>query len=165
MYQIAYAAILAGLTFVVLVRAIWLRVEVADLPCIYKLFAARDALIRLVVEGKIQRNDPYFVAMYANVNTLICSSRLLSGPHGWPLAEWSGKVFAHVPGSGAKLQKLPEGELPEALVPVASDLQGALKHLTNNHFGVIIQINTRRREARKIQKAQAKAFLELLPQH
>ncbi len=164
MYQVAYAAILAGLTLVVLLRAIWLKVEIDDLPCIYRLFAARDALIRLVVEDKIDRNDPYFSAMYSNVNILISSSRLLSGPHGWPLAEWSGKVFAHEPEAGAKLKKLPHGDLPEALLPVAADLQGALKHLTDNHFGIFVQTNSARREARKIQKAQAKAFLELLPQ-
>src|SRR5260370_960360 len=122
MYQIAYAAILAGLALVVLLRALWLKVETDDIPCTYKLFAARDALIRLVVEGKIQRTDPFFVSLYNNVNALLCSSRLLSGPHGWPLAQYSGKVFARQPDAGKKLTRLPPGHLPEVLEPVASNL-------------------------------------------
>lgn len=158
-----YAAILAGLALLVLLRALWLKIETDDIPCTYKLFAARDRLIRLVVQGKIDRDDPFFVAMYSNVNTMLCSSRLLSGPHGWPLAAYSGKLFAHDPGNGAKLQHLPRGNFPEALEPIAAELQTALKHLKDNHLGIYIQIDTKRREARKIQKEQAKQFLELLP--
>ena len=163
MTQIAYAGILAFLTLAVLLRALWLKVETDDIPCTYKLFAARDALIRLVVEGEIRRDDPFFVSLYNNVNTLLCSSRLLAGPHGWPLAEYSGKVFARQPESAAKLTRLPPGQLPEALEPVAADLQQALQHLVENHFGIWLQIDASRREARKIQKAQAKQFLQLFP--
>ncbi len=164
MYQIAYATILAGLTFLVLLKAIWLKVETDDPACTYKLFAARDALIRLSVEGKIQRDNPFFAAMYSNINILLCSSRILSGPTGWPLAKWSGKVFAHHPNSGAKLKNLPAGDLPDVLVPINSVLHVALRHLTDNHFGIFLQINSGRREARKIQKQQAKEFLQLLPE-
>jgi hypothetical protein len=163
MTQLAYAGILASLALVVLLRAAWLKVETDDVPCTYKLFAARDALIRLVVEGRLRRDDPFFVSLYGNVNVLLCSSRLLSGRPGWPLAEYTGKVFAHQPGSSRPLIKLPPGKLPSALEPVANDLQQALQHLVENHFGIWLQIDANQREARKIQKEQARQFLQLLP--
>jgi hypothetical protein len=161
--QVAYAFVLAFLTFAILVRAFWLKVETGDIPCTYKLFAVRDALIRLVVEGKIRRDDPYFDAMYRNVTIMLRSSRLISGPAGWPLAAYSGRIFARQPNKGAKLVQLPSGELPKPLVPVTDELHCALSHLVDNHFGVFLQVDMNRREAIKIRKEQARQFLSLLP--
>jgi hypothetical protein len=108
----------AGLALLVLIRALWLKVETDDIPCAYRLSAARDALIRLVVEGKIERDDPFFISLYDNVNALLRSSRLLSGPHGWPLAQYTGKVVAHKPYGARKIQKEQAKEFLK-LLPVA----------------------------------------------
>jgi hypothetical protein len=163
MSQVFCAAMVAGLALLVLIRALWLKVETDDIPCTYSLFAARDALIRLVVEGKIERDDPFFISLYDNVNALLRSSRLLSGPHGWPLAQYTGKVLAHKPYGASRLTQLPPGQFPDVLEPVTQDLQKALRHLIDNHLGIYLQKDASRREARKIQKEQAKEFLKLLP--
>jgi hypothetical protein len=163
--QVAYAAILALVTFAVLVRAVYLAIETDDIPSTYKLFAARDALIRLVVEGKIDRNDPHFDAMYSNVTTILRSCRLLSGPRGWPLAHFSGVVFARNPAAGAKLVKMPSGSMPPVLCPIAEDITGALKHLADNHLGLVLQRDAARREVRKQQKERARQFLGDLAPH
>lgn len=160
---VAYAALLALVTFAVLARALYLKLETDDIPSTYRLFAARDALVRLVIEKKIDRNDPYFDVMYTNVVLLLRSSRLLSGPSGWPLAHYSGKVFARHPDAGAKLRALPPGPMPDVLCPIADDLAAALHHLLQNHFGIYLQRDTRRREAIKLQKQKARQFLDILP--
>jgi hypothetical protein len=161
--QALYFVALAITLLLVLVKAAWVHLETGDLPCTYKLFAARDQLIRLVVEGKISRDDPYFHSMYTNVNTLLRSSRLISGPVGWPLAKYSGQVFAHQPSKGAKLVQFPGGNIPKVLLPIANDMSHALRHLVDNHMGIWLQTDSIRRELIKIHKEQAKQFLVNLP--
>ena len=84
--QVMYAFSLALLTFAMLMRTLIMKVTTDDLPSTYKLFAVRDSLVRLVVEGTVSRTDPYLFAMYENVVILLRSSRLMSGPEGWPVA-------------------------------------------------------------------------------
>jgi hypothetical protein len=160
--QIACALILLLLMVAILSRAAWMKFETGDTPCTYKLFAVRDKLIRLVIDKRIARDDPYFDAMYQNVTIMLRSSRLISGPSGWPLAAWSGKMFAHKPEAGARLRALPTGRFPDELVPIAEELSHAMRHVAENHFGIFLQWDASRREALKIRKEQAKEFLKLL---
>lgn len=161
--QVIYPLILCGLALALLLSAIWLKTETDDIPCTYRLFAARDALVRLVVEGKISRDNPHFDAIYQNINTLLRSSRVLSGPEGWPIAEVQGKMLAHKPRMAVKLQQPPRELMPAVLEPVAKDLAMALRHLIANHFGIWVQVDSNRRELMRIQKCHAKQFLETLP--
>lgn len=154
--SIATALLMAGL----LTEALIFRAIHADLPSIYKLFALRDKLVRLVIEGKIDRHEPHFDALYTNVTLLLESSRSISGPHGWHVAEAQGKYLAHDPGVARTPAVPPDRTMPESLLPVIEELRAALEHLIDNHLGVLVQLNSHRREAARIQRAQAKALLK-----
>jgi len=158
LFSIGVAVLMAGL----LVEVAIFRALHDDPPATYKLFAVRDKLIRAVVDRQIDRHEPHFDALYKNVTILLRSSRCLSGPDGWNLAEAQGKYLARHPGSGEKLASLPPQELPESLQPVVSDLREALQHLIGHHFGVFVQIDSRRREVAKIQKEQARTLLKMM---
>ena len=155
---IGTALLMAGL----LAEALMFRAIHRDMPSLYKLFAVRDKLIRLVVEKKIDRYEPHFDALYRNVTILLQSSRCISGPGGWKLAEMQGKHLAYHPHGGQTLAVIPEQSLPENLSPVVGELREALEHLIGNHFGVIVQVNSHRRELARIQKEQAKALLKMI---
>ena|SRR5579863_9117147 len=158
-YAVGVAVLMAGL----LIEVAIFRALHDDPPATYKLFAVRDRLIRVVVDGKIDRHEPHFDALYRNVTILLRASRCLSGPDGWNLAKAQGKYFAHHPGAGEKLTSLPRQELPETLQPAVSELREALEYLIGHHFGIIVQIDSKRLEVAKIQKEQAKALLRMMP--
>jgi hypothetical protein len=129
----------------------------------YKLFRVRDELIRLVVTGQIERNDPHFDAIYRNVNALLRSGHVLCGPSGWMEAERQGQLFAHEPHLAARLRTLPKGKPPEAMVPIVQELRPALRYMSQNHFGIFTQVVSKLREQNRIQKEQAKKFLDMMP--
>jgi hypothetical protein len=148
------ALLMAGL----FVEALIFRALHDDPPATYKLFAVRDRLIRLVAERKVDPNDPTFQAIYRNITILLRSTRCLSGPSGWEVAEQQGKALAH--GAQAqRLEKVPRRELSSEFQPVMNELGAALHHLLNNHFGIFVQMDTKRREIGRMQKQQAKELL------
>lgn len=158
LFAAGFAALMAGLW----VEATIFRAVHDDSPSIYRLFALRDQLVRLVVDGKIDRNDPYFEAVYRNVNALLNTCRRISGPNGWKVAEAHGKHLAHHPSDHVRLVFLPPGERPASLEPVVAELRLALEHLVDHHFGLNLVISERRREQSRIRRARAKALLQIV---
>jgi hypothetical protein len=155
------AMLLALFMLILLIEAAVFKMNNADLPCSYRLYAVRDKLIRLNVEGKIARDDPYFNALYENVNMLLRCSREISGPDGWPRAAAIGQHLAHRPQDGIRA-RFPQ-HVPEPLSEVSNEVREALQHLVSNHFGIFIQMDTTRRVRAKIQKARAKEVLSEMP--
>jgi hypothetical protein len=158
LYAMGFAALMGGL---------WVEVRIframhADSPSIYKLFALRDKLIRLVVDKEIARREPHFDAIYKNVNIILGGCRRLSGPNGWMIAEEDGKHLGHHPNDHVKLFKLPTGAPPTQLEPAFFELRDALEHIIDHHFGLYLLMDQRRREQTKIQKAHARELLKML---
>jgi hypothetical protein len=161
---IFYAVGVALLTGGLLIEVTIFRAIHADPPSTYKLFALRDKLVRLVVDGKIRRDEPHFDALYRNVNILLKGCRCLSGPDGWKVAEAAGKHLAHHGNDQTRLTEIPRESPPEALEPVVSELRTALEHLVKNHFGLFVMMDERRRELGRMQKERAKQFLKMMPE-
>lgn len=160
---VVFAAATAVLMGGLLLEVCILRAVHGDLPSTYKLFALRDKLIRLVVEGKIDRHEPHFDALYRNVNILLKGCRYLSGPAGWRAAEVAGRRLALYASDEAALSEMPQGVMPEPLEPVLKELRAALVHLADNHFGLLVMVDVRRRELAHMQKERAKQFLRMMP--
>src|SRR4051812_28363882 len=146
-FSIGFAIFMAGL----LIEALLFRAIHADPPSMYRLFAVRDNLIRLVIEGKVDRHDPYFEAIYRNVNILIAGCRRLSGPDGWSLANVDGKHLAHHLGEYIDRSELPRESVPASLEPISLQLRGALEHIAHHHFGLSVLVDANRRESARIQ--------------
>jgi hypothetical protein len=157
-YAIGFAALMGGL----LVEVTIFRAMHDDPPSIYKLFALRDRLIRLVVDKEIARREPHFDAIYKNVNIILSGCRRLSGPNGWTIAEEDGKHLAHHPHDHVKLLGLPTSAPPSQLAPISFELRDALEHIIDHHFGLYLLMDERRREQTKIQKAHARELLKML---
>ena len=162
---IVFAAGTALLMGGLLVEVCILRAIDGDLPSTYKLSALRDKLVRLVVEGKIDRNEPHFDALYRNVNILLNGCGHLSGSAGWRVAELAGKRLALYAGDEAALSQMPHGAIPEALNPVLNELRVALVHVADNHVGLVVMLDARRRELARIQRDRARQFLKMMPGH
>lgn len=157
-YAIGFAVLMFGLFVEVgIVRALH-----DDPPSIYRLFALRDKLIRLVVDEEIPRREPHFDAIYKNVNIILAGCRRLSGPGGWMVAEEDGKHLAHHPHDHIELLELPTGAPPAQLQPIFPELRDALEHIVDRHFGLYLLMDERRREQSRIQKAQAEELLKML---
>lgn len=131
-----------------------------DPPATYKLYRVRDKLIRLVSEGKIDRDDPAFDQVYRNVSLLLVYGHLLCGPDGWANANRVGRRLAQYENDPGKGRIIPVSEFPEALKEVTPDLEDALKHLAKNHIGFSTLLSARQREIRRIQRENAQRFLE-----
>jgi hypothetical protein len=157
-YAIGFAALMGGL----LVEVRIFRAMHDDPPSIYKLFALRDKLIRLVVDKEIARREPHFDAIYKNVNIILGGCRRLSGPSGWTIAEEDGKHLAHYPHDHVKLLGLPTSAPPAQLAPISFELRDALEHIIDHHFGLYLLMDERRREQTRIQKAHARELLKML---
>jgi hypothetical protein len=158
LYAMGLAALMGGLLLEVGI----FRAMHDDPPSIYKLFALRDKLIRLVVDKEIARRDPHFDAVYKNVNFILRGCRRLSGPNGWMIAEEDGKHLAHHPHDHVKLLELPTSAPPTQLESVFFELRDALEHIIAHHFGLYLLMDERRREQTKIQKAHAQELLNML---
>jgi len=158
LFSVGFAVLMAGL----LIEAALFRAVHDDPPSIYSLFALRDKLVRLVVEGKIDRNDPHFEAVYRNVNALLNACRRISGPDGWKVAEAHGKHLARHPSDHVGLIALPAGALPASLEPIVGELRLALEHIVDRHFGLNLMISERRREQNRIRRSRAKALLQIV---
>jgi hypothetical protein len=145
------------------IEALVFRAFHDDPPSTYKLFAVRDMLIRLVVEKKIDRDEPHFDAFYENVNTFLRASRAIAGPKGWPIADASGKWLAHHPRPQNTLRPVPTETLPDAMRPAVEELRPALEYLVRNHFGFFVHWDSHRRELIHMQREQAKELLRMMP--
>lgn len=153
----------AALAAALLIQALLLRVMHDDQGALYKLFAVRDKLIRLVIEKKVSRYEPYFDVLYRELNLLLRSGRGISGPRSWPVATAQGKHLAHHPEIADRPVQMPANEIPEPLQSVTADLRTALVHLLRRHHGLYLQVSAERREADKIRRARARALLESMP--
>lgn len=147
----------------VLVIGVTVSMRHGDPSASYKLYAVRDKLVDAVIFRGVPRDDPWFDALYENVNSILMHSKLLSGPKRWPLAVAVGEYQAKYPKSGKPLRPLPEdGECPEAVKEIGCELREALKYLTRNHTGIVLQLNARKREEMRIQKDKAQRFLNMI---
>jgi hypothetical protein len=163
---VVFAAGTAMLMGGLLLEVCILRAIDGDLPSTYKLFALRDKLLRLVVEGKIERHEPHFEALYRNVNILLTGCRHLSGAAGWRAAEVAGRRLALYASDEAALSEIPSGAIPDALEPVLNELRAALVHVTDSRVGLvglILMVDARRRELARMHKERAKQFLKMMP--
>lgn len=149
--------------FGTLVIAVAVTTRHGDPTASYKLFAVRDALIEAVVFGGVKRNDPWLEALYENVNSILLHSNLVSGPDRWPLAVRLGKYQAQQPRPGNSIVPLPIGpNCPAQLRAVRESLQSALQCLLRNHMGIFLQISSRQREERRMQREKAKRLLRMI---
>jgi hypothetical protein len=155
----AVAILMAGL----LVQSLLFHVTHHDSTATYKLFAVRDELIRLVILGKVERDEPHLDRLYRDLNALLRLSREVSGPGAWPRATAAGREMAHNPVGGKARLRMVMTEIPEPLRPAADQLRVALQHLLRNHRGVYLHIDAKRREAEKIRRARAKVLLDSMP--
>jgi hypothetical protein len=157
-FAVGTAALMAGL----FVEACAFKAFHDDPPSTYKLFAVRDKLVRLVVEGKIARREPHFDALYKNINIMLRGCRRLSGPDGWERAEADGRHLARHPHDHAEMVRMPDTPVPPVLDEVSDELRYSLEHLINHHFGIFIVLDERRREQKRMQKERAKEFLKAM---
>ena len=135
-----------------LVIAKLLAVRHGDTTAAYPLFAVRDQLIRAVVVDAVPRNDPWLVALYGGVNSILVHSNLISGPDGWPDAVAAGRLMVTEPRLFNSLPTLPDAPVPSALVSVLPGLDQALTDLTAKHFGFALQRSASQRELMKQQR-------------
>lgn len=145
-----------------LIEALVFRAIHDDPPSTYMLFAARDKLIRLVIDGKIERREPHFDALYRNINIMLKGCRRLSGPEGWERAEADGIYLARHPYDHVKLVEMPQKPAPRVLDEVSEELRDSLEHLVRNHFGIFVVWDERRRELERMQKNRAKELLKIM---
>jgi hypothetical protein len=160
---VVFAAGAAVLMGGLLLEVCILRALDGDLPSTYKLSALQDKLIRLVVEGKIDRDEPHFDALYRNVNILLTGCRYLSGSAGRRAAEVAGRRLALYASDAVALSEIPCGVIPDALEPVLNELRAALAHVADNRVGLVLMLDARRRPLARMHKERAKQFLKMIP--
>jgi len=158
LYAVGFAVLMAGL----LVEVAIFRAVYDDQSCTSQLSSVCDKLIRLVVDGKVDRDEPHFEALYRNVNSLLSVCHQLSGLDGWKLAKADARPRAHHSGDGVTLAPLPPNEIPSALAPIVDELRVALEHIVARRSGLHLLMNGRVRELSKLQKARARALLEIV---
>lgn len=146
-----------------LLMAHFLKAELGDPSASYPLYKVRDQLVHAVVFEGVDKNDPWFSALYENVNDILTHSGLLAGPDGWPLAVAVGKHLANNPQDVKALVPLPtDVDCPAPLKNVSDDLVAALRYLLSNHVGIYLQRDSKRKESRKIQEQKSKKFLDMI---
>lgn len=163
MTPLFFAAAAALLMFGLLIEAKVLRALHDDPPSLYRLFAVRDTLVRLVIDGHIKRDEQHFCAIYANVNILLKGCRRLSGPDGWRRAEVGGEHLAQYPRHHLHLVDVPREDAPRVLEPVVGELRDALMHLLENHYGLFLAWGDQRRKLIGMRKERARELLRMMP--
>lgn len=159
---LSFAAGTAALTIGLFVEAWIFSAMHSDLPSTYRLFAVRDKLMRLVIDGKLDRHEPHLDALYKNMNILLKGSRHLGGPDGWQRAEAVGIHLARRPCGLAKMVDVPKDPAPPELEEVSNELSAALEHLLRNHWGIAVVLGERRRELERIQRERARLLLQMM---
>jgi hypothetical protein len=158
--EIIFAGFLLGVLFV----AIGVTTRHGDPTATYRLYAVRDGLIEASVFRDVSRENPWLDTLYENVNSILLHSNLVGGPSGWPLAIAVGHQQARDPDFGKTLLPLPKDpeRCPEALRALGPPLLAALEHLTRNHIGIFLQMDSHEREQRCIQKEKARSLLKMM---
>jgi hypothetical protein len=102
--------------------------------------------------------------LYGNVNSILFHSNMLSGPERWPFALAVGHYQASHPNAAKKLKALPHDpqRCPEPVRTLIPKIRSALEHLSVSHVGVILQMNAREREQRRVQREKAKQLLQMM---
>ena len=160
---VVFAAGAAVLMGGLLLEVCILRALDGDLPSTYKLSALQGKLIRLVVEEKIDRDEPHCDALYRNVNILLTGCRYLSGSAGWRAAKVAGRRLALYASDEVALSEMPCGVMPDVLEPVLNELRAALVHVADNRVGLVLMLDARRRALARMHKERARQFLKMMP--
>jgi hypothetical protein len=58
---------------------------------------------------------------------------------------------------------MPRDAISEALDPVVNELRAALVHLADNHLGLWVMMDMRRRELARMHMERARQFLKMMP--
>jgi hypothetical protein len=53
--------------------------------------------------------------------------------------------------------------MPEALEPVLNELRAALVHVADNHLGLFLMMDARRREVARMHQERARQLLKMMP--
>jgi hypothetical protein len=156
--ELVVAVLLAG----VLLIAIRLTMRHGDPRATYELCAVRDKLIGACVFKGVSRDDPWLETLYQNVNSVLLHSHLPGGLQGGALASAAGQCER---GSMQSLIPLPDNETcPAAICELHHDLQNALEHLSRIHLRSYLQMSSRERAEKRIQREKAKHLLEMVHQ-
>jgi len=116
-----------------------------------------------VFEG-VSRTNPWLDTLYENVNSILLHSNMLSGPGRWSFALAVGHYQASHPNAARKLKALPDDleRCPGPVRTLIPEIRSALEHLSVSHVGVILQMNAREREERRVQREKAKQLLQMM---
>ena len=116
-----------------------------------------------VFEG-VSRTNPWLDTLYENVNSILLHSNMLSGPGRWSFALAVGHYQGAHPDAGRKLKALPDDleRCPGPVRTLIPEIRSALEHLSVSHVGVILQMNAREREERRVQREKAKQLLQMM---
>jgi hypothetical protein len=147
-----------------LVLALVISKVYGDSSASYRLFAVRDHLVRLDVEGTVASDDPWFNHTYEQVNSLLQCSYMLGGTKGWVVANKVGRRVAErklklrANGRSANSEKSvgPSTPPPRTLVPALNELDEALDQLLNSHFGWHVLFSSAAREYQRLYKKRAR---------
>jgi len=109
----------------------------------HKLDALRSHLIFSVLFKKVSRHDPWFVALYENVEYLMAAS---------------------TPASGTTTKPFPSilEVCPETLRPITRDFRAVLEHLVRNNLKKAIFATTEQRQRWRAQQNNARALLHMM---
>lgn len=156
--ELAMVVYMAGL----LVVAIGVTTRHGDPSATYRLYSIRDQLIAAVVFKGVDRDNPWLIALYENVNRVLLHSNLLGGPAGWSRAASAGPSSGNP--AGRSLQPFPPDSetCPEQLRALTPELRAALEHLLRNHLGFGIYLSAQEKMLRRTQRESAKALLRLM---
>lgn len=135
-----------------------------DPTATYGLYAVRDKLIDACVFKGISRANPWLDSLYENVNTVLVHSNMLSGPARWSFALAVGHCQASHPSAAGKLKPFPHDHrrCPEPIRALIPEIRIALERLSDSHMGVMLQMNAREREERRIQRERARQLLQMM---
>jgi hypothetical protein len=137
---------------------IWiLRALDAQLPAVYKLRALQDKLVRMVIEGQIDRCEPHFEALYKNVEVFLRGCRAE-----WDATEVDGRRLTSNLSQPTAFSEVPGDALPEVLMPVVTELRIALDQLSRNHLGLWVSTKMCPRELSRRQRDQARQFRRMM---
>jgi len=157
--ELAMVVYMAGL----LIVAIGVTARHGDPSATYRLYSIRDQLIAAVVFNGVDRENPWLVALYENVNRVLLHSNLLGGPSGWSRAAEVGHSRGNSPGKSTLQPFPPDSEAcPEQLRALTPELRAALEHLLRNHLGFGIYLSAREKIRRRSQQESAKALLRMM---
>lgn len=155
-------SVIAVFLFVVWIVAIHITMARGDDTATYKLYAVRDQLVGAVVFGGVERDDPWFDALYENVNRILTLSHFLAGPSKWRVANKMGTLAAQKPTNNKTIKMLPPYAPPAAIAPILEVTDDALRHLIRNHFGTQVLLNAHQRELWRQKRERARELQKMV---